>query len=259
MRNVYGRNCTFTLRLGADYYPLPFKEETVREEETGYYLDASIKDENEPAVFIRTGCTVTGCVITRLEADTLQPVLSILSTNTDTFDLIIDRVTECRLYEKLTIHDFVLRAENGGAFYLKLNIQGTNGTTVSDWPVNKPRFDWVQNRTLLLDGHTLTVGTEKLPLVYLMSLTGTCGGIRKRHLSLHAPLSIGSVLGTAREIPELTIPLNGGKRLSCTGLVPVSDLADVNCGDTVLVTRKFRIAGTCTAERAGTGAWSVML
>jgi hypothetical protein len=42
MRNVYGRDCTLTLRLGTDYYPLPFKEETVREEETGYYLDASI-------------------------------------------------------------------------------------------------------------------------------------------------------------------------------------------------------------------------
>lgn len=259
MRNVYGRDCTLTLRLNTDYYPLPYQEETVREEETGYYLDASIKGGNEPVVFIRTGYTVTGCIVTRLEANTLQPVLSILSNDADTFDLIIDRVTECRIYEKLTVHDFELRAENGGAFYLKLNVQGTNDTTVSDWPVNKPCFNRTPDRTLLFDGHTLTAEKEKLPLVYLMSLTGTCGGIRKRYLSLHAPLSTESVLGTAREIPELTVPVNNSIRLTCTGLVPVSDLADVNCGDTVLVTRKFRIAGTCTAGRTGSDAWSVTL
>ncbi|MCK9170667.1 MAG: hypothetical protein M0P01_09655 [Treponema sp.] len=259
MRNVYGRDCTLTLRINTDYYPLPYKEETVREEETGYYLDASIKDGNEPAVFIRTGYTVTGCVVTRLETATLQRVLSILSNDSDSFDFIIDRITECRIYEKLTVHDFELRAENGGAFYLKLNVQGTKDSTISDWPINKPHFDWIRGRTLLFDGHTLTAEKEKLPLVYLMSLTGMCRGIRKRQLSLHAPLSSGSILGTARKMPELTIPLNGCMRLTCTGLVPVSDLADVDCGDTVLVTRKFRIAGTCTAERIGTGAWSVTL
>jgi hypothetical protein len=258
MRNVYGRNCSFTLRIKTDYYPLPFKEETVREEETGYYLDASISGENGSAVFICTGYTVTGCVVTRLEADTMQPVLSILSENTDTFDLIIDRVTECRLYEKLTIHDFELRANNGGAFYIKLNVQSTNDSTVSDWPVSKPRFDWIQNRTLLFDGHMLTAQEEKIPLVYLMSLTGICSGIRKRNLSLHTPLSMSSIFSTAREIQELTISLNNFIQLTCTGLVPVSDLADVNSGGTVLVTRKFRLE-TCTAGRTGTDAWSVTL
>lgn len=248
MNYIHGRSCALAVRFGNDVYPLPYREETIHSSETGYYLDSCIGGKKD-SVFIRTGYAVSGCVITRLEKETLVPLFRIIDNTEATFDILTDRVIERKQYTALKISSFELRAENGGAFYLKLEVCSTYRSAVSDWDINTPDIRWNENDTLLFDGHAPSFDDHAVPFVYLFSLQGDFRHDRCLTLAVHTPLSAGNALddpGTG----IFTIPAGGSAVISFHGLTPTTDLADINCGDTVLVTKRFRIGGGITVLRS---------
>lgn len=251
MDYIQGRSCALAVMSGDDVFPLPFREETVHASEKGYYLDSCIGGKKD-SVFIRTGYEVSGCVITRLERETVIPLFRIIAGSGKPFDILTDRVIERKRYTSLKASSFELRAENGGAFYLKFEVCGTCRSTVSDWNPGTPCIRWTGDDTLLFDGHTPTADYHAVPLVYLFSLQGDLRHDRCLTLAVHMPLSAGNAIdGPAAGV--FMVPFDADTAMSLYGLAASTDLVDISCGGTVLVTRRFRIAGGLVVRRAAAG------
>ena len=259
MRNVTGRECSLAVYTDDTYYPLPFKEETLRETVKGYYLASTVGCLGR-GTFIKTGCRIEGCIVTRLDESSILPIFSLIANPEKPFEVLVNRITERKVYSGLRISSFELRAENRGAFYFKLNLTGKYNTSAADWDMKYPDCVWQKNRTALFNGLALEADGVKLPVIYLMSLAGSLLGIRKSKLFLHTPLQTGSVLSRAEPIGMLKLPVYGGTSLIFTSLVPETDMTDIDCGSEILVTRRYRTEGSIIIEKvSGTGCEKVEL
>ena len=154
--NVQGRDCTLTVAKDGELIPLPYSEETVRQTSKGYSLPGCIGERNRELTVV-TGKIIEGCFITRLEYLNVLPLFLLFFNCNEKFDLYADRIYEKVIYRNLIPKSFELRAENGEAFKLRLDVNSTYDSYTSSWPVTVPSLKWEQKRTYLFDGHKISL------------------------------------------------------------------------------------------------------
>jgi hypothetical protein len=256
---IHGRDCTLAVCTGGIYYPLPFSEETLREEFSGYYTEPVIS-RRDRSTFVITGRKATGCFVTALEETTVLPLFGLFAGDETTFDILVDRIHEKKRYGAMRADSFELRAENRGLFHLKVNASPTADTAVTDIPASVPAMEWVSGETLRFDGNGITELGEAVGFTYQMNLSGTCGDSRQYFLNLHTPTDDSSYLAFSEIIEGCTIPLGKNANLHFQGAYMKSSMPGVNCGDTVLAVRKFRISSEITVTApAGNAVGTVTL
>ena len=150
--NVQGRDCTLTVARDGELIPLPYSEETVRQTSKGYSLPGCIGERNRELTVV-TGKIIEGCFITRLEYLNVLSLFLLFFNSSEMFELYADRIYEKVIYKNLLPKSFELRAENGEAFKLHLDVNSTYDSFTSSWPVTIPSLKWEQKRTYLFDGH----------------------------------------------------------------------------------------------------------
>lgn len=238
---IQGKSCTLTVAKDDEYYPLPYSEETIRQESKGYALPGVIGERKREKLVI-TGKTIQGCFVTRLEYQNVLALFLLLFSPDDKFDIFVDRIAEKVIYKNLSVNNFELRSDNGDAIKFRLDVKNNDDSFVTQWPVFTPDFNWVQNKTYFFDGHSVIADSKTFPLVYRFELSGQFTEKSKYSLTLYFPLSTEHY-PTGNKIEKLTIPLSveDGVYLDFYDLQPVGDIADINCADTVLCFQKFKV------------------
>lgn len=259
---IQGRDCTLTLAKDDEYYPLPYSEETVRQRSKGYFLPAVIGKRNREK-FVATRQVIEGCFVTRLDYSCILALFLLLFKNDiESFDLYADRIFEKIIYKNIKVKNFELRAENGEAFKLRVDVESTEDSYTKDWPINTPDLRWIasgsalamtgsinggfdrlNHRTYYYDGHLITINNNKtIPLIYRFELTGTYTETSKYKLTLYFPLST-EFFPSKNPIEKLTIPIDikDGIWLDLYDLEAAGELVDINCADTVLASQSFRV------------------
>ncbi len=96
MCRIYGRKCSLSLILdGGTSVSISYCEETVREAVNGYFLPPALTNKTK-SKFIVSGTRITGCFITRLDADCVLPLFKLFLFPRKRFDLIQDHVNVIR-------------------------------------------------------------------------------------------------------------------------------------------------------------------
>lgn len=132
---IQGRDCTLTVAKDDIYYPLPYSEETVRETSKGYVLPPVIGKRNRQK-YVETKRVIEGCFVTRLDYNCILG-LFLLFFNNDLYDIYADRIFEKIVYKNVCVKAFELRAENGNAFKLRVDVGNTDESYTTGWPVKK--------------------------------------------------------------------------------------------------------------------------
>lgn len=191
---IQGRDCTLTVAKDNEYFSLPYSEETVREMSKGYVLPGVIGKRNREK-FIKTGTVIEGCFVTLLDYSCILALFLLFFYENEGFDIYADRVFEKIVYKNVYVGGFELRAENGGAFKLRVDLESNEDSYTTSWPVNTPSleiprssiemtrvasptmtdddFDRINHsdfflrllRTFFYDGHTITIDNKTIPLV----------------------------------------------------------------------------------------------
>ena len=240
--NIQGRDCTLTVARDGTFIPLPYSEETVRQTSKGYSLPCVIGKRNRDK-FILSKKAVTGCFVTRMDFNCVEQLFLLLFYDNEVFDIYTDRVYEKAVYKNLTFKSFELRATNGDAFKFHLDVKETENTYIENWPVNLPALPWISNRTYIYDGHTVTADNKRLPLIYRFELTADFNENAKYRLKLYFPLKKEFYPGT-KKIEKLSIVVDilDGVSIDFYDLIPLDDLCDINCADTVLCNQTFNVS-----------------
>ena len=240
--NIQGRDCTLTVTRDDKFIPLPYSEETVRQTSKGYSLPCVIGKRKRDR-FILCKKTVTGCFVTRLDYNCVEQLFLLLFYDNQLFDIYTDRKYEKAVYKNLTFKSFELRATNGDAFKFHLDVKESENTYIDSWPLTLPALPWISNRTYKYDGHTVTADNKTLPLVYRFELTAGFSENAKYRLKIYFPLREEFYPGT-KKIEKLTIIIDvqDGISLDLYDLIPLDDLCDINCADTVLCNQTFVVS-----------------
>ena len=138
---ISGKRCTLTVAKDDEYFPLPYSEETVRETSKGYVLPGVIGKRNRDH-FIKTGSLIEGCFVTLLDYSCILALFLLFFYENECFDIYADRVFKKIVYKNVCLKGFELRAENGEAFKLRVDIGSTDNSYIAGWPVNMPLFDY---------------------------------------------------------------------------------------------------------------------
>lgn len=241
MGHVYGRSCATTLRQGDLYAPLVLCRSTVRSAERAYSLGATIGGERK-LEHIRYGSETKGCLIARLDADTLRDVLEILLCTEKTFDVIITKGSGSTIYTELTATEMELRGEAGGYFYLKAEVRGTRNSVSEELRSNVPPIKWQKKRCMMYRGE-VTADGKRCKAVYLFRLHVSTAATRETTLSLHFPLRDDGTLSRASEIEKLEADMGSGTKIVMEKLVSKSDMTDISTADKILLGRSYRVGG----------------
>lgn len=253
---ILGKQCTLTVAKDDEYFPLPYSEETVRETSKGYVLPGVIGKRNREK-FIRIGSIIEGCFVTFLDYSCCLALFLLFFYENECFDIYADRVFERTIYKNVCLKGFELRAKNGEAFKLRVDIGSTDNSYTTGWPVNIPALKHVKTKDFTnfagsslsqfyrYDGHRITINDGKtIPLVYRIELVGKYGERTEFSISLYFPLST-EFFPEKKVIEKLTIPVNikDGICIDLYDLEVENGLTDINCADTVLSMQKFKING----------------
>ena len=252
--NIQGRDCTLTVARDGEFIPLPYSEETVRLASKGYSLPGCIGERNREKTVV-THREIEGCFVTRLEYLNVLPLFLLFFNSSEKFDLYADRGFEKTVYKNVLPQSFELRADNKDAFKIRVNVKSSRDSYVTEWPLNTPNLSWKEIagsspamtqgvRTYSFDGHFVTADLRTLPLVYRFELNGSFTEKTNFKITLYFPLS-EKHYPTQGRIEKLNILIDhtDGMSIDLYNLVPVTDLCDINCPDTVLCFQTFNILG----------------
>ena len=244
---ISGKRCTLTVAKDDEYFPLPYSEETVRETSKGYVLPGVIGKRNRDH-FIKTGSLIEGCFVTLLDYSCILALFLLFFYENECFDIYADRVFKKIVYKHVCLKGFELRAENGEAFKLRVDIGSTDNSYIAGWPVNMPLLKPTGSslsQLYVYDGHRITINDNKnIPLVYRFELIGKYSEKTRFCINLYFPLST-EFFPEKKVIEKLTIPVDivDGIYLDLYDLEVENGLTDINCADTVLSMQKFKING----------------
>ena len=245
---IQGRTCTLTVAKDNTYIPLPYSEETVRETSKGYVLPAVIGKRNREK-YVEAKRELEGCFVTRLDYNCILGLFLLFFNNEEAFDLYADRVYEKIVYKNACIKSFELRAENGEAFKMRVDVGSKDNYYKTSWPVNTPSLEIPSTSrgitefyTYQYDGHLITIDNKTIPLIYRFELTASYTETINYKLTLYFPLST-EFYPSENNIEKLTIPIDikDGITLELYDLEPDGHLVDINCADRVLASQNFRI------------------
>ena len=158
---------------------------------------------------------------------------------------------------------FELRADNKDAFKIRVNVKSSRYSYLTEWPINTPNLSWKEIvgssptmtqsessvmtqgvRTYSFDGHFVTADLRTLSLVYRFELNGSFTEKTNFKITLYFPLSEKHYPTQGRiEKLDILIDHTDGMSIDLFNLVPVTDLCDINCPDTVLCFQTFNILG----------------
>ena len=242
--NIQGRDCTLTVARDDEFIPLPYSEETVRLASKGYSLPGCIGERNREKTVV-THREIEGCFVTRLEYLNVLPLFLLFFNSSERFDLYADRGFEKTVYKNVLPQSFELRADNKDSFKIKVNVKSSRESYMTEWPLNTPKLEWNDTgRTYFYDGHFVTADLQTLPLIYRFELNGSFTEKTNFKITLYFPLSENHY-PTQGRIEKLNILIDhtDGISVDLFNLVPVTDLCDINCPDTVLCFQTFNILG----------------
>lgn len=240
---IQGRDCTLTVSRDGELTPLPYSEETVRLTSKGYVLPECIGKRNREKTVI-THKEIEGCFITRLDYSVIQCLFLLFFYDNESFDLYADRGFEKIIYRNVNFKAFELRGINNEAFKLRVDVKSSEESFTENWPMNVPELSWQKQRTFFFDGHSVIADLQTLPLVYRFELAADYKSDTRIALKLYFPLS-AEHYPLSSKIEKLTIwiDMKEGILLDLYDLVPISDLCDINCADTVLCNQLFKVTG----------------
>jgi hypothetical protein len=255
---IFGSDCTITLLRATEFTALPYTLETLREEpdETtldplvGYILPVS----TVPCGM--TGLRVLGCLATRISAETILPVCTLLVHGySSPFSLLVNRICEKRKYENLKLTGYEIRADRDEALYIRLDIAGNEA---AEWDYQTPNIPWVQTETFeYRDGDIQLDGTV-LPGIYRFSLTRLYGDAITTVLQLHFALAENHPLNNARSLNLVTLTFGNRIRFTCSRATLLSFNGKTDNADEILTFRRYRIDGDLKIEtRDDKGEWTV--
>lgn len=240
---IQGRDCTLTVARDDELIPIPYSEETVRQASKGYTLPSCIGKRNREQTVI-TGKIIEGCFTTRLEASNTVPLFLLFFYLENYFDIYTDRIYEKTIYKNLNVKSFELRADNGEALKLRVDVSGKEESYTDSWPINIPDLSWQRQRTYFYDGHLVIADSKSLQLVYRFELTGNFDEKIRYRIKLYFPLS-EEHYPKKDKIEKLSLVLDqrDGVTLDLYDLIPCGQLCDINCPDTVLCNQTFDVTG----------------
>ena len=240
---IQGRYCTLTVARDGELTPLPYSEETVRLTSKGYVIPECIGQRNREKTVI-TKKEIEGCFITRLDYSVIQCLFLLFFFDEQTFDLYADRGFEKIIYKNVNLSGFELRGENKEALKLRVDVKSSDNSFTDNWALNVPDLSWLPQKTFFFDGHNVIADLITLPLVYRFELTAKYSGTTKLNLKLYFPLSTEHYpLSSKIEKLTIWIDMKEGIWLDLYDLVPLTDLCDINCADTVLCYQIFNVTG----------------
>ncbi|MDY5810723.1 MAG: hypothetical protein SPJ89_01970 [Treponema sp.] len=242
MRRIYGRKCSLSLILdGGTSVSIPYCEETVREAVNGYFLPPALTNKTK-SKFVVSGTRITGCFITRLDADCVLPLFNVISFPKKRFGLFQDHINTRKQYENVYCTNYSLYAENGKAFYLKCEVEGDRQSKV--FYTENNHSEWSKKDTFLFDGKTVIINEKEAPLIYRIELKGSLKSNGGYELKIYSPLST-EFIPNLSNLEKISILLDYKQDvyIELHQLIPSHDLCDINCADTILAMRRFFISG----------------
>lgn len=259
MCRIYGRRCSLSLILDdGTSVSIPYCEETVREAVNGYFLPSALTNKNK-SKFIVSGTKITGCFITRLDADCVLPLFKLFLYPRKRFDLIQDHVNVIKKYCRVFCKSFSLYAENEKAFYLKCEIAGDSLS--SAFKIHDKYSPWSKKETFIFYGRNVFIDDRKASLIYRIELKGNLENNCGYELKLYSPLSVEFV-PTLESINKISLSLNLRKNLYIEfhNLISSHDLCDINCGDSILAMRRFFVSGNiCVIQKDAENAAELVI
>jgi len=192
------------------------------------------------------GLKVLGCAVTRVCNTSREPLARLLKDgNLSPFTLHLNRIVEQRIYNKVRLTGWEVRADRDEAAYIRLDIEGREAT---DWDYTTKNLPWEQNETLHFYDGDITLEGQPSDNIYRFALTRLYGDAISTILQLHYPLKVDDTLNNAREFNEITITLGGRLRFTLTRAILLTFDARTDNADEILVFRRFRIDGECVIE-----------
>jgi len=245
---IFGSECTLTLVRGATITPIPYTQETLREEREETQLDPLV-GIILPLVTVPCGTgapNVLGCTITRVCSTSLILIAALLANgHRSPFSFLLNRIAEKRIYSNLSLTGFEVRADRDEALYIRLDVEGNEAT---DWDITTPDIPWIQNETLHFYDGDLTFEDKKTDNIYRFSLTRMYGDSISTVLQLHYPLKEDDLLNNIRNFDHATLTFGGRLRFTLTELNLLLFSADTDNAEEILVVRRYRIDGDCLIE-----------
>jgi len=239
---ILGSECTITLYRNDELTAIPYTLETLREEPKWAELDPLV-GYILPIGLVRDGFAVLGCIVTRVCGTSLLAIARLLRTGpNETFILYLNRIVEKRIYRKLLLTGWEVRADRDEALYARLDMEGEEAT---DWDYQTPDLPWEQNETLSFFDNDIVLDGKASTNIYRFSLTRLFGDAISTVLQLHYPLKDGDELNDRRSITLLTLTFGDRLRITLTSLILLSFNANTDNAEEILVVRRFRVDGEC--------------
>ncbi len=251
MSNICGKNTALTLYHNNTYTALPYSAETLRQTQTGYYTKETIASSK--SIFITTGRTITGCFVTRIDAECASELFAAI-TGSATLNILHDCVAKRTIYHNITLPEFELRAEHESPIYLRCTINPTHESYTEDFTLMTPdvRYDQKnRSRTWQYDGRNVTIDGKKWPYIYRFCLTREKKeDFTRTTITVFYPLTMKQK-PQLNPVKQLVIPLDAktGADLTLNDLVPIDDGTGVESSTEILVATRYRVNGTITYEQ----------
>jgi hypothetical protein len=250
---ILGSECTITLNRNDELTAIPYTLETLREENQWAELDPLV-GYIMPIGLVRNGFAVLGCVVTRVCGISLLAIAGLLRTGPEqTFILYLNRIVEKRIYRKLILTGWEVRADRDEALYVRFDMEGEEA---ADWDYQTPDLPWEQNETLSFFDTDIVLDGKASTNIYRFSLTRLFGDAIATVLQLHYPLKDGDELNDCRSLTLVTLTFGDRLRITLTSLILLSFNANTDNAEEILVVRRFRVDGECLVTvRNAKGEW----
>lgn len=240
MARTFGKVCSLFIADGSDWVALSLCEETLRESVSGYFVPPAVGGKKLGA-FVEAGADPAGCFIVRLDKATSSLLFALLKEPEREFELLVSRGRTNTRFSGLRLTAASLWASHAGSVYMKGEIEGAPGCTVSQvsaLAVGERVQPYVCNmRSSVIDGVTFSdLRGFRLSVDFKRNAEYT--------LKIFGYLS-DEFSPTLEEIGEASFELDWrtGASLKVTRLVARSTLCDVITDNAVLMHRRFAVNG----------------